>query len=147
MNQMAAPTKDLTILGRAFGLHILDALHQKRELSFSALLNELGMNRATLSRTLGDLMAQGYVERKPFGRHRYYTITENGVKKLGEYTNPALTEDRIIQLVYKNLKEKGVLDQYPEVSREALLQATRVITLDMMDKIEGELGKKLNEDG
>ena len=140
---MAAPTKDVTILGRAFGLHILDALHQRRELSFSALLNELGMNRATLSRTLGDLMAQGYVERKPFGRHRYYKLTEEGLEKLEEYTNPVLTEDRIIQLVYKSLEEKGVLNQYPKVSREALLQATRALTLEMMEKIEGELGRKL----
>jgi DNA-binding MarR family transcriptional regulator len=138
---MEAPAN--TILGRAFGLHILDALHQKRELSFSALLHELGMNRATLSRTLGDLMAQGYVERKSFGRHRYYKVTEEGVKKLEEFTNPALTEDRIIQLVYKNLKEKGVLDRYPDVSRETLLQVTRSLTLEMMDNIEGELGKKL----
>ena len=140
-------TSDATILGRSFGLHILDALRERPELSFSALLSELGMNRATLSRTLADLVAQGYVERRPFGRHRYYTITDEGATKLKELSSPILTEDRIAQLVFKGLSERGVLERYPGVSRESILQASRSKIPSMIKKIEQELDEELGKGG
>ena len=86
---------DVTILGRSFGLNILEALRERRETSFSGLMGEMGMNRATLSRTLGDLMNHGYVERRAYGRHRYYTATKKGLRKLEELKRPELTEDKI----------------------------------------------------
>jgi len=140
-------TSDATILGRSFGLHILDALRERPELSFSALLSELGMNRATLSRTLADLVAQGYVERRPFGRHRYYTITDEGATKLKELSSPILTEDRIAQLVFKGLSERGILERYPGVSRESILQASRSKIPSMIEKIEQELDEELGKGG
>ncbi len=140
-------TSNATILGRSFGLHVLDALRERPELSFSALLSELGMNRATLSRTLADLVTQGYVDRRAFGRHRYYTMTDQGAAKLKELSNPILTEDRIAQLVFKDLGERGVLERYPGVSREAILQASRSKVASMIKKIEQELDEELRKGG
>jgi DNA-binding HxlR family transcriptional regulator len=134
---------DVTILGRSFGLHILEALRERRETSFSGLMEELGMNRATLSRTLGDLMNHGYVERRAYGRHRYYTATKKGLRKLEELKRPELTEDRIVQLVYRSLGERGVLERYPEVTREAVLQATRSATLAMMKSVRKTVEEEL----
>ncbi len=144
---MSMPAANATVLGRTFGLHVLDALRERRELSFSDLAHELGMNRATLSRTLGDLVAHGFVSRKAFGRHKYYTITDQGQGKLEELRNPDLTEDRIVQLVFKSLQEKGILDRYPDISREAVVQATRSLTLAMVEKIEEELDSELGRMG
>jgi DNA-binding MarR family transcriptional regulator len=135
---------DRTVLGRSFGLHILEALRERPELSFTGLVDELGMNRATLSRTLADLVAEGYVERRRFGRHRYYSVTERGLEVLEELRSTVLTEDRIVQLVYRRLGEKGLLGQYPDVSRESVLQAIRSLTITMIKNIEEELGEELD---
>ncbi len=128
------------ILGRTYSLHILDILVKNEEFTFTEIIDELGISPTTLSLTLKDLVEDGFAEKRIYGRRSYYSITEKGKNALKlQPKGPHFDIDRMAQLVAKRLREKGVLEKYPEVSNEQLMQAIRRRVKRFMDEVAEEL--------
>jgi len=134
------------VLGRTYSLHILDILLKSEESTFKEIIDELGISPTTLSLTLKDLMEEGFAEKRVYGRRSYYSITEKGKKALElQQKGPQFDIDRMAQLVAKRLREKGVLEKYPEVSNEQLMQAIRRRVKRFMDEVAEELQQNFQE--
>lgn len=114
-----------SILGRAYALHILDEVSNGRELSFTRILEHLGISRGALSATLEDLVDNGLVQKRRSGRYAYYSITEKGLATFRRYSErPDLLEDRVAQAVYKRLSEAQPID-LSGFSREQIIGKIR----------------------
>ena len=130
-------------LGRVYSLHILDILQGSEESTFKNIIDELGISPNTLSHTLKDLVEEGLVDRRVYGRSSYYSITDKGKKAFKQQRKgPQFDIDRMTQLVAKRLREKGVLEKY-QVPNEQLMQAIRKKVQRFMD----EVGESLNIKG
>jgi DNA-binding MarR family transcriptional regulator len=128
------------IRGRTYSLHVLDVLMKSEESTFTEIIDEVGISPTTLSLTLKDLVEEGFAEKRVYGRNRYYSITEKGEKALRlRPRGPQFDVDRMTQLVAKRLREKGVLDEYPEVSNEQLMQAIRRRVKRFIDQVAEDL--------
>lgn len=135
------------IYGRTYSLHILDVLLKSEESTFKEIIGELGISPTTLSLTLKDLVEQEFAEKRVYGRHSYYSITEKGKKALKlQPKGPQFDIDRMTQLVAKRLREKGVLEKYPEVSNEQLMQVIMKRVKRFIDEVEGELQQSFQEE-
>jgi len=129
-----------SVLGRTYSLHILDVLHKSEESTFTQIIEELGISPTTLSLTLKDLLKEGLAEKRVYGRNSYYSITEKGKKTLElQQRGSQFDIDRMAQLVAKRLRENGVLEKYPEVSNEELMQAIRKRAQRFIDEVAEEL--------
>jgi len=126
-----------------YSLHILDILQGSEESTFKNIIDELGISPNTLSHTLKDLVEEGLVDRRVYGRSSYYSITDKGKKAFKQQRKgPQFDIDRMTQLVAKRLREKGVLEKY-QVPNEQLMQAIRKKVQRFMD----EVGESLNIKG
>ena len=126
-----------------YSLHILDILQGSEESTFKNIIDELGISPNTLSHTLKDLVEEGLVDRRVYGRSSYYSITDKGKKAFKQQRKgPQFDIDRMAQLVAKRLREKGVLEKY-QVPNEQLMQAIRKKVQRFMD----EVGESLNIKG
>lgn len=131
------------VLRRTYSLHILDVLLKSEESTFTEIVDELGISPTTLSLTLKDLVEQGFTEKRVYGRRSYYSITEKGKKALRlQQKGPQFDIDRMTQLVAKRLRDKGILEKFPEVSSEQLMRAIRRRVKRFMD----EVSQRLQED-
>jgi len=130
--------------GRTYSLHVLDVLTKSEESTFTEIIKELGISPTTLSSTLKDLVEQDFAEKRIYGRCSYYSITEKGKMALrSQPKGPQFDIDRMAQLVAKQLKDKGVLEKYPEVSNEQLMQAIRKRVRHFIDEVEEELQENI----
>jgi len=126
-----------------YSLHILDILQGSEESTFKNIIDELGISPNTLSHTLKDLVEEGLVDRRVYGRSSYYSITDKGKKAFKQQRKgPQFDIDRMTQLVAKRLREEGVLEKY-QVPNEQLMQAIRKKVQRFMD----EVGESLNIKG
>ncbi len=125
------------VLGRAYTLHILDGISEK-ELTFTRLLKNLGISRGALATTLEDLVASKLVNRRKYGRHVYYSITEEGLKILHRYSvSPDFLEEKIMQTIYSRLAEK-----FPEgFSKRQVEEKIRPRIRQFMDMLAGDITK------
>ena len=136
------------IRSRSYSLHILDVLLKSDESTFTEIIDELGISPTTLSLTLRDLVDEGLAEKRVYGRRSYYSITQKGKKALSlQPKGPQFDIDRMTQLVAKRLKEKGVLEKYPEVSNEQIIQAIRKRVKLFIDEVTEELQQNFGEGG
>jgi len=127
------------VRGRTYSLHVLDILMKSEESTFTEIMNELGISPTTLSSTLKDLVDQDLAEKRVYGRCSYYSITDKGKMALrSQPKGPQFDIDRMAQLVAKRLREKGVLEKYPEVSNEQLMQAIRKRVQGFVDEVAEE---------
>jgi len=134
------------IPGRTYSLHVLDILLKSEESTFTEIIDELRISPTTLSLTLKDLVEQGFAEKRAYGRRSYYSITEKGKRTLRlQQKGSQFDIDRMTQLVAKRLREKGVLEKYPHVSNEQLIQAIRNRVKRFIDEVAEELRQNLQE--
>jgi predicted transcriptional regulator len=132
------------IRGRTYSLHILDVLMKSEESTFTEIIDEVGISPTTLSLTLKDLVEEGFAEKRVYGRNRYYSITKKGENALRlQPKGPQFDIDRMTQLVAKRLREKGVLDKYPEVSNEQLMHAVRKRVKRFIEEVAEDLQRDL----
>lgn len=135
------------VLGRAYGLHILDAMSHSDESAFSDMLQELGISPTTLSSTLRELVDEGFAERRAYGRRTYYSITEKGSDFLRKQKGGAQFDiDRITQLVAKRLREDGTKDKYARIPNEEFVDAVRKRVRCFISEIGEELAEGLEDE-
>lgn len=135
------------VLRRTYSLHVLDVLLKSEESTFTEIIDELAISPTTLSLTLKDLVEGGFAQKRVYGRRSYYSITEKGQKALRlQPKGPQFDIDRMTQLVAKRLRDKGVLDKFPEVSNEQLMQAVRRRVKRFVDEVAEELQQDLKGD-
>ena len=132
------------VMGRSYGIHILDAMSSSDESAFSDILQELGISPTTLSRTLKELVDQGLAQRRALGRRTFYSITDKGRKVLKNQKKGAEFDiDRISQLVVKRLREDQAADTLPDVGNEELALMVRRRVRRFVQDVAGDLKKDL----
>ena len=127
------------VLGRFYGPHVLHALRERHELTFGVLVRELGTSRSTLSKTLSDMVSAGLVNKRRYGRSTYYSITGKGSSLLENLEMGELTVDRMAQLAYKNLVDRGLIEIYSDVPRDQIIQEIRKKVVAMLEEFEEDV--------
>lgn len=103
---------EVPFLGKTYAFDLLKVL-EKGEFTFTGLLNEIKVSRATLSNTLQALVDEGYVNKEAIGRYTVYRIAEKGLRTLqpeSQISDVLLKHLR--DYVVQRLEERGIFQQY-----------------------------------
>ncbi|MFB0522151.1 MAG: winged helix-turn-helix domain-containing protein [Candidatus Bathyarchaeia archaeon] len=122
-----------------YAFDLLKAL-ERGKFTFTGLLDEIQVSRATLSSTLQALVDEGYVNKQAIGRYTVYRITQRGldvIQPSSEISNVLL--GHLTKYVARRLEERGLLKKHDvdkkELSEEIEKHAQRLLK-DMIENIE-----------
>lgn len=134
------------VLRRTYTFHILDNISRGKELTFTQILQDLGISRGALSATLDDLVENELVHRRQYGRFVYYRITEKGQQMLQKYSqNPDFLEDQMAQIVYTHLQE-DYASEIAKFPKEYVIESIRPRIRQFIDSLSDDILKKLTSD-
>lgn len=135
---------EVPLLGKTYALNLLKVLG-KGKFTFTGLLNEVKVSRATLTDTLQALVKENYVSRETVGRYTVYRIANKGLNVLQpglQVSNDLLTN--LTDYVTKRLEERGLFDKYEveeqELCEEIQKQAQKLLR-EMVENIERSIKK------
>jgi len=134
---------DAPLLGREYAYPVLKALGEKGQATFTGLLTELDISRATLSATLQDLVDQSYVRKETMGKYSIYRLEEKGSRELTKRGGGEPVIERLILHIYGKMKEKGQVE--PDAEREEVLAAIREKAQELIEQIAASAAKLLKE--
>jgi DNA-binding HxlR family transcriptional regulator len=133
---------DIPLLGREYAFPVLQALGKNGQSTFTGLLTELDISRATLSATLHELVHEGYIQKKTLGKYSVYSLKERGSQELSTRTeNPVI--EQLATYIYETMKSKGQIESNTE--KDEVLIAIRKKTLELIEQIVTDATETLKE--
>ena len=132
------------MLGKMYAHDVLSILGRGK-FTFTGLLNEVKVSRATLSNTLQALVDEGYVSKEAIGRYSVYRITEKGFQTLEPQSKiEVVLLERLTDYVYKRLEERGMLEQY-DVDKNELKEDVQKHAQKLLKQIVESVEKAIIE--
>jgi DNA-binding transcriptional regulator PaaX len=115
---------------------------KKGQSSFTGLLTELDIPRATLSATLHKLVHEGYIQKKTLGKYSVYRLEERGFQELTIRTGDPVVE-QLVSYIYEKMKSKGHIESSTE--KNEVLNAIRKKTHELIEQIVASANETLKE--
>ena len=135
---------DIPLLGREYAFPVLKTLGKKGKSTFTGLLNELDISRATLTATLHELVHEGYIQKKTLGKYSVYSLKERGSQELTIRTGDPVVE-QLVSYIYETMKRKGEIESNTE--KDEVLIAIREKTHEHIEQIVSGVTETLKEKG
>ena len=135
---------DIPLLGREYALPVLKTLERQGQSTFTGLLTELDISRATLSATLHELVNEGYIQKETLGKYSVYRLKERGSQELTIRTENPVVE-QLATYIYETMKSKGQIGSNTE--KDEVLLAIREKTLELIEQIVTDATETLKEKG
>ena len=131
------------LLGREYAYPVLRALGENRQATFTGLLSELDVSRATLSATLQDLVDQDYVQKETLGKYSIYSLKEKGSRELTRATGSEPIIERLAIYIYEKMRDKGQVKS--DAEREEVLAAIREKAQQLVEQVAANAAELLKE--
>lgn len=135
---------EVPLLGKMYAHDVLSILGRGK-FTFTGLLNEVKVSRATLSNTLQALVDEGYVSKEAIGKYTVYRITEKGFQTLQPKSQ---IEDvllkRLTDYVVQRLEERGLFEQF-EIDEKELSEDIQKRAHKLMKEMIENLEKSIKE--
>jgi len=131
------------LLGREYAYPVLRALGESGQATFTGLLSELDISRATLSATLQDLVDQGYVQKETLGKYSIYRLKEKGSRELTRGTGSEPIVERLAIYIYEKMRDKGQVKS--DAEREEVLAAIREKAQQLVEQVAASAVELLKE--
>jgi DNA-binding PadR family transcriptional regulator len=131
------------LLGREYAYPVLRALGENGQATFTGLLTELDISRATLSVTLQDLVKQSYVHKETLGKYSIYRLKEKGSQELARRGGSEPFIERLALYIFEKMRDKGQVE--PDAEREEVLAAIREKAHELIDQVAKGAARLLKE--
>jgi DNA-binding HxlR family transcriptional regulator len=135
---------EIPLLGREYAFPVLKALGKMGQSSFTGLLTELDISRATLSATLHELVNEGYIQKKTLGKYSVYRLEERGSQELTIRNGDPVVE-QLVSYIYEKMKSKGQIESNTE--KDEVLIAIREKAHEHIEQIVTGATETLKEKG
>ena len=134
---------EIPLLGREYAFPLLEVLEKRGQTTFTGLLTELKVSRATLSSTLQDLVEEGYVQKETLGKYSIYRLKEKGSQELTRRIGCDPLVERVAVHIYEKMKSEGKIDF--DTEREEVLAAIREKAQQLIEQIANSASEILGE--
>ena len=135
---------DIPLLGREYAFPVLKTLGKKGQSTFTGLLTELDISRATLSATLHRLVHEGYIQKETIGKYSVYRLEERGSQELTIRNGDPVVE-QLVNYIYEKMKSKGQIESNTE--KDEVLIAIREKTHEHIEQIVTGATETIKEKG
>jgi len=136
---------DAPLLGREYAYPLLAVLGEKGRATFTGLLTELQISRATLSDTLQDLVGQGYVQKETVGKYSVYRLKEKGSQELSRRSGNAPVIEQLALFIYEKMKSSGQIGKWPDAEKEEILGAIKEKARQLVEQVAASVAELLRE--
>lgn len=137
---------EVPFLGKAYARDLLHIL-ERRQSTFTGLLEEVKVSRTTLSNTLRALVEDGLIEKEEVGRYSVYRLTEKGLQAMQPSTG---MEDFLMHIltdyVFRRLGERGLLERH-NIDKEELAEEIRKRAKRLLKEVVEGIEKSTRERG
>ena len=135
---------EIPLLGREYAFPLLEALEKKGRTTFTGLLTELELSRATLSATLQDLVDEGYVQKETVGKYSVYRLKEKGFSELTRRSGGEHIIERLALHIYDKMNSQGRLERW-QAEREEILDTIREKARQLVEQVATSVTESLRE--